>query len=204
MKISKKIAIISAIFAAIFLTSCAETIVISTGATALVVMRDKSAKDTGQDVVIAAKMTTEFVKNGLKNPGNSVDIMANEGRVLLTGIVRDADKKKLASDIAWQIQNVKEVIDEVQLREGESLRPRDFSKSLVDYFITSEIEARLLFAKNLASINYKITTVDKVVYLIGVAQSKEENQKVLNIAAKTSGVKKVINHVILADDQRRQ
>jgi osmotically-inducible protein OsmY len=75
---------------------------------------------------------------------------------------------------------------------------------LIDYLITSEIEARLLFAKNLASINYKITTVDKVVYLIGVAQSKEENQKVLNIAAKTSGVKKVINHVIFADDQRRQ
>jgi osmotically-inducible protein OsmY len=63
---------------------------------------------------------------------------------------------------------------------------------------------KLLFVQNVASINYKITTVNKTVYLIGVAQDKEENQKVLNIVAKISGVKKVVNHVILIDDNRRE
>jgi osmotically-inducible protein OsmY len=167
-------------------------------------MREKTVKSTQQDVVIATKMAAEFLKNGLKNPGNSVNITVNEGRVLLTGIVREANKKQLASNLAWQISNVKEVIDEIQLFEGKTLRPRDFSKSLLDYLITSEIEMKLLFAQNIASENYKITTVNKTVYLIGVAQDKEESQKVLNIAAKISGVKKVVNHVVLIDDNRRE
>jgi osmotically-inducible protein OsmY len=204
MKISKKIATISTILLAVFLTSCAETVVVSTGATAIFMMREKTVKHTQQDVVIATKMAAEFLKKGLKNPGNSVNIIVNEGRVLLTGIVREANKKQLASNLAWQISNVKEVIDEIQLFEGKTLRPRDFSKSLIDYLITSEIEMKLLFVQNVASINYKITTVNKTVYLIGVAQDKEENQKVLNIVAKISGVKKVVNHVILIDDNRRE
>ncbi len=203
MKISKKFPTVFAIFLLTFCAACVETVVVGTAATSVILMREKSADNTQKDVAIASKLGAQFIENGLKNPGNSIDITVNEGRVLLTGIVRDTKKSQLATDLAWKVANVKEVIDEVQVKDGKSLRPKDFVKSFTDYAISTEIESKLLLASEVESLNYKITTVNKVVYLIGVAQSKEELQKVLTSVAKVRGVEKVVNHVILVDDHRR-
>ena len=45
--------------------------------------------------------------------------------------------------------------------------------------------------------------MNKTVYLLGLANDNSEMQKVLSMVAKVSGVKKVVNHIILVDDNRR-
>lgn len=191
------------VFLLIFATSCVETVVVASVATGVVVTRTKSLEDTRQDVVIATKLGTDFVSNGLKNPSSSVDITVNEGRVLLTGILTDPQKAKLASELAWKIPNVKEVIDEIQIHEEEGFKIKDVTTTFSDYAITTEVEAKLLLERKINSNNYKITTVGKTVYLLGVAEDSDEMQKVLSIISKIRGVEKVVNHVILADDHRR-
>jgi osmotically-inducible protein OsmY len=203
MKISQKILFVPAIFALFFATSCVETVIVGAAATSVLTVREKSFKSTQKDVVIASKLGKEFISNGLKNPGNSIDISVNEGRVLLTGIARDPEKAKLANQLAWKITSVKEVIDEIQVSEEENLRAADFGRAFMDYVITLEIEAKLLFISDVATVNYKITTVNKTVYLLGLANDNSEMQKVLTMVAKVSGVKKVVNHIILVDDNRR-
>ena len=95
-------------------SSCVETIIgASLGATYLS-SREKNIKNTAIDVKISSQIAANFVVNGLKNPGNSVDVTVSEGRVLLTGIVRSTKKARLAIDIAWKAKDVKEVIDEIQ------------------------------------------------------------------------------------------
>jgi osmotically-inducible protein OsmY len=185
------------------LCSCVETVVVGSVAGGAISIREKSFYNTQKDVVIASKLATNFLANGLKNIGNSVDISVNEGRVLLTGIVRDANKAKLAQDLAWKIVDVKEVIDEIQIRQ-EQLRPRDFSSSLIDYFITLQLENKIFFNTNLHSINYKITTVDRTVYFLGIALDDAEMQNALDIASKINGVKKVVNHLVLVNDVKRR
>ena len=185
------------------LCSCVETVVVGSVAGGAISIREKSFYNTQKDVVIASKLATNFLGNGLKNIGNSVDISVNEGRVLLTGIVRDANKAKLAQELAWKITDVKEVIDEIQIRQ-EQLRPRDFSSGLVDYFITLQLENKIFFNKNLHSINYKITTVDRNVYFLGIALDDAEMQNALDIASKINGVKKVVNHLVLVNDVKRR
>lgn len=202
MTILKKFSAFFAVCLLIVSTSCVETIVVGSVTTGVLVMRQKTLVDTRHDVAIATNIGTEFIKNGLKNPGNSIDVTVNEGRVLLTGIARDPQKARLASDLAWKVENVKEVIDEIQLSEN-NLRPRDFSRAMFDYGLTLEIEAKLLLLREVASVNYKITTVNKVVYLIGVAADDGELQKVLTKISKVRGVEKIVNHVILSDDRRR-
>lgn len=203
MKNSKKFLTFFALFFALSLTSCVETLVVGSAATASLVMREKTIQDTGQDLMIASKLEIDFVKSGLKSFGNSVDVMVNEGRVLLTGVVRDSSKAKIAAQLAWKISDVKEVIDEIQIEEKE-LRPTDFSNSIWDYLLTLRIESVLLFGKEISTVNYKVTTVRKNVYLIGVAQDSAELKRVLNKIAKIRGVKKIVNYVILADDARRR
>jgi osmotically-inducible protein OsmY len=203
MKISQKILFIPAILTLFFATSCVETVIIGATTAGVLTVREKSFKNTQKDVIIASKLGTEFISKGLKNPRNSIDISVNEGRVLLTGIARDPEKSKLASQLAWKVLGVKEVIDEIQVGEVANLRAADFGRAFMDYIITLEIETKLLFVNDAATVNYKITTVNKTVYLLGLANDNSEMQKVLTMVAKVGGVKKVVNHIILVDDSRR-
>ncbi len=185
------------------LCSCVESVVIGTVSGGAITIREKSFSNTQKDVIIASKLATNYLSNGLKNIGNSVDISVNEGRVLLTGIVREASKAKLAQELAWKVADVKEVIDEIQIRQ-EKLRPRDFSSAFIDYLITLQLEGKIFFKSNLHSINYKITTIDRTVYFLGIARDDAEMQNALDIASKINGVKKVVNHLVLVNDVKRR
>lgn len=203
MKIFKRFPILAAILFLTFSTSCVETVVVGSFATAAIATREKTLNNTRYDIQIYAMLNSDFLKNGLKNFGNSIDVTVNEGRVLLTGIARDGQKAKLASDLCWKISGVKEVIDEIQLRDGEGMHFRDYTSAAYDYFITSKIEARLFISKKVPSFNYKITTVSGTVYLIGVAHDEDELGKVIQLITKIRGVNKIVSHVILVNDRRR-
>lgn len=198
------ISVIFTVFVLFLSTSCMETVLVGSAATGVSVIRDKSMSDTGKDIVISTKIGSSFLINGLKNYGNSVDVTVNEGRVLLTGIVRDAQKAKLASELSWNVKGVKEVIDEIQLRDGDSVHAKDFLNSAADYSITSQIESKMLFDKRIMTLNYQVTTVNKTVYFLGVAQDDSEKRRVLSLASKVRGVKKVVDHIVLTSDDRRK
>jgi len=201
--IIKKFPVIGYLAIILSLTSCVETVVVASLSGGAVAIREKSINNTQKDVLIASKLGTTFLANGLKNPGNSVDISVNEGRVLLTGIVRSPNKAKLAQEYAWKADNVKEVIDEIQIRQ-DSLKARDFSSAFIDYLITWQLESKLLLSSKVHSINYKITTVNKTVYLLGIANDNAEMQNVLDQASKIKGVNKVVNHLLLINDAKRK
>lgn len=195
--------IITLLLSIIFLPSCVETVVVGSLVGGTLAAREKSLEDTRSDMVITAKLGTDFITNGLKNPGNSIGITVNEGRVLLTGIVRNPEKARLAQDLSWKIKGVKEVIDEIQIKENEKFRLRDFSSAFSDYVITAKVAAQLFFTRDISSINYQVNTVDGVVYLFGVADTEFEMRRVLSVVSKTRGVDEVVNHVILKNDSRR-
>ncbi len=203
MKFSKKIFVILSLSLLTFSTACVETVVFGSIAGGAVAVREKTVIDTKNDALIGAKLLSDFVGKGLKNPGNSIDFTINEGRVLLTGIARDVEKAQLAQLLTWKVSGVKEVIDEIQIRENEEFKTKDFLFATYDYLITAQVEARLLLTRDIASMNFKVTTVAGVVYVIGVADNEFEMRRVMSVASKVRGVSKVVNHVILENDSRR-
>ncbi len=62
--------------------------------------------------------------------------------------------------------------------------------------------AKMLVDRKIFSANYHVITSNQVVYLIGLAQNDLELKEVFKRVAKTYGVKKVVNHVILKNDKR--
>ena len=200
LKNQKIILLIIAIFS---LTSCVETIVVSTGVGAGLAYREKTIDDTRNDIKIATKIGLKFLSKGLKNPGNSIDITVNESRVMLTGIARDPAKAKLAQELCWQVKGVNEVIDEIQIHEDGKFKLADFGSAFYDYIITAEIETKFALAKDLRTLNYQVTTVNNEVYLLGVAINEKEMNRAVSLASKVNGVNKVVNHIILANDSRR-
>ncbi|HOO50743.1 MAG TPA: BON domain-containing protein, partial [Alphaproteobacteria bacterium] len=78
------------------------------------------------------------------------------------------------------------------IRIGESATLASFAK---DTWISGQLRTQITFDKYIQSINYSIETVRGAVYLMGVAQSQDELDRVIDIARKIGGVKEVISYV---------
>ena len=63
----------------------------------------------------------------------------------------------------------------------------------------TKINAKLLLNKDILNLNYSVEVVNCIVYLIGIAQSQEELNSVINISENTYGVENVISYVRLKD-----
>ena len=191
------------IIALSFLSSCIETVAIGALSTAVVASREKSLKDTKDDTLIEAAIDLKFVNHGLKKPTDKIGVTVNEQRVLLTGIVDDQSISKIAEKLSWEVDGVKEVINEIQIIDKKS-SGKNFLSYFPDTAITGQVKSKILFDKNVSYLNISVTTINRVVYLIGVAENQREIKKALELAAKTSGVKKVVSHLILKSDKRRK
>lgn len=113
-----------------------------------------------------------------------------EGRVLLTGRVPTPDDRITASRLAWNIDGVREVINEVQVDDESGLTDRGR-----DLWIAARLRGQLLVDDQVSSINYSVEVVNRVVYVIGVARTDAELARVLGHARAQSYVKSVVNYV---------
>ena len=118
-----------------------------------------------------------------------------QGRVLITGVVQNPDQRVEAVRLAWQVEGVKQVINEIQIAESEGLKGY-----LRDTWITSRLRGAITVDRAIQSINYSIDTVQGVVYLMGVAQDQAELNHLIEKARTVSGVKQVVSYVKLAGE----
>jgi osmotically-inducible protein OsmY len=127
-----------------------------------------------------------------------VNLQVQEGRVLLTGNVRLPEQRVEAVRLAWQAPGVREVINEIEVSDTSGL-----SNLARDTWISTQLKSTLLFDKDVSSINYSIETVNQAIYLMGVAQSQAELDRVVGHAKSISYVRRVVSHVLLKDDPQR-
>jgi osmotically-inducible protein OsmY len=107
-------------------------------------------------------------------------------RVLLTGEVPDDKARQDVARIASTVQNVREVINEVQVAGNASMTSRSN-----DAFITSKVKGNFVDDKDILANAFKVTTEAGVVYLQGLV-TREEGDRASAVAARTSGVKQVV------------
>jgi osmotically-inducible protein OsmY len=125
-----------------------------------------------------------------------LDLTINEGRVLITGVVQKPQHRVDAVRLAWQAPGVAQVINEIEVAESEGVK--GFAR---DTLIASQLRAKITFDKEISSINYTIDGVGGNVYLMGVAQSEAELERVVNHARNLAYVKKVVSYVRIKDQE---
>lgn len=129
---------------------------------------------------------------------HQLNLNVQEGRVMITGVVPKQEWKEKAVQLAWRAKGVKEVIDEI------IVDPKGTSGTYArDAWIATQLKTKLLFDKNVYSINYSIETVRGNVYILGIAQDRNELEEVLNNARNIEHVRRVVSYVLLKDDPRR-
>jgi len=127
-----------------------------------------------------------------------LNLQVEEGRVLLSGNVPRLEQRIEAVRLAWRAPGVREVINEIEVNDTTDLK--DYAH---DVWITTQVETILLFDSEITSINYSVETVNEVVYLMGVAESQAELDRVIGHAKDTAYVRRVISYVLLLDDPAR-
>ena len=155
---------------------------------------------TKEDRTIGEFVDDALIKTVIKNTyfdqsGNlffNVDVEVSQGRVLLTGTVENMDLKIEATRIAWGVEDVKTVINEIQISNSDNIF--NFADDLV---ISTKVSGRLILEEEVNSLNYNIETVNKVVYIIGIANSEDEQKKVIDIASDVYGVEGVIDYITI-------
>lgn len=144
------------------------------------------------DTVIKAKINDAWLKYDVRTFAK-LDTTVNFGRVLITGVVQDPQARVEAVRLAWQVEGVKQVINEIRVAESEGIQG-----FLRDNWISTRLRTTLTFDGDVQSINYTIDTVQGVVYLMGVAQNPKELDHVIEIARTIPHVKQVVSYVKMA------
>ena len=129
----------------------------------------------------------------------SVNTKVLDGRIFLTGKVDDPEEKLKITKMAWETKGVRSVRNNIIIKEEFN-----FKQSAVDLLITSQLRTALVLNKNIKSTNYNIDTYKKKIYIYGIAQSKEEQKKVIEEGKMIPDVERVIASILLIDDLRIQ
>ena len=124
---------------------------------------------------------------------DGVDVEVTEGIALLTGGVPREDDRMMAECLAWSSVAVRSVANEIEV--GATSGFRDRSR---DAWITQRVRGRLLSDRSVRSVNFNVETYAGKVYLLGVARSRGELERVSAHAALVGGVVEVISYARIA------
>jgi osmotically-inducible protein OsmY len=125
----------------------------------------------------------------------NVSLQVHEGRVLLTGFVLKPEDRIEATRLAWEANGVREVINATKV--GRSL---DFGDYTEDAFLIQEVKVKLLLDRDVRAINYSVDCIRSTVYLMGVARSRAELQRVIDHVRDVPYVRAVVSHVRIKGD----
>ena len=178
------------------LSGCA-TAVIGVGTAAVAASTTEKGLSTSvADTQIHAKLTDLFIQNDFSLV-TAVDITVNNGAVLLTGKVKKPQEKALATQLAWKVRGVREVVNELQITDMSSIK--DIAKDLA---ASATLRGKLISDKNISSLNFSIDVVNGTIYLSGVAANTDEMKRVVSHAREVRFTKRVVNYIILQNDKR--
>ena len=180
------------------LTACAAPGIVAGAATAgLAVAQERSIGTVIDDTAIELQIQ-HYLLQASDDLFIRVGIEVHEGRVLLTGVVPAPDDRVEAVRQAWQVNGVLEVINEVQVSDRAGI-----TDYLRDVKITSQLRFKMLRDRDIFDVNYTVETVNGIVYLMGIARSRPELDKITTHARNIAGVQKVFSHVRLSGGDRR-
>ncbi|MCA1907096.1 MAG: BON domain-containing protein [Magnetospirillum sp.] len=197
MRLRPTLALVALLAASTALSGCVG-MVIGAGATAgVAASEERGIEGAAEDTKIRAEINEAWFRKNV-DMFSKVTLAISEGRVLLTGTVPSEQIREDAVSLTWQVAGVREVYNEILVQDSGG-----FIDGARDVRIQQEIKSRMLFDKEISNINYTVDVTNGTVYLLGIAQSDAELNRVIGHAREVSAVKNVISYVRLKTDPRR-
>ncbi len=170
------------------LSACAPAIVGGAGVGVVQATSERGIGGFFTDTAIQGRINKHWFDSDA-DISKRLDLTVNEGRVLITGQARDQEQKLNATRLCWEVDGVKEVINEASVEGSTTI-----STYAKDLWITTKLRTFMLFDGDIAGRNYTIDTVKKVVYLMGYARNQQELDRVTTHASTVDGVERVVSY----------
>jgi len=169
-------------------------ILASGGATTMVVAEgERSLGTVVDDATIKINIASKFISS---DDNLFVDLNTNilDGRVLLTGLVDNQEIRIDAVRRVWEVEGVKEVINEIQV--GNRATFKDYGK---DLWINTQAKALAAKTIGLRAVGYNFETIQGIVYIAGITSKPDQVEEVVNVVKTIKGVKEIINYVVVKE-----
>ena len=121
-----------------------------------------------------------------------------DGQIFLSGKVDEPEEKIKITKMAWETKGVRSVKNAITIK-GQS----NFKSTAKDILITSQLRTALILNKKTKARNYTLETVNKNIYIFGIAMDEEEKKEVINEANKIYDVEEIIPSIYLATELSR-
>jgi osmotically-inducible protein OsmY len=128
----------------------------------------------------------------------SIQIEILDGQIFLTGKVDEPEEKIKITKLAWETKGVRSVKNAIAIK-GQS----NFKSTAKDILITTQLRTALIFSKLINSGNYTLETINKKIYIFGIAKDNEEKEEVIAEANKIYDVDIVIPTIYLVSELSR-
>ena len=121
-----------------------------------------------------------------------------DGRIFLSGKVDEPEEKIKITKLAWETKGVRSVKNAITIK-GQT----NFKSTAKDILITSQLRSALIFNKKTKARNYTLETINKTIYIFGIAMDEDEKKVVIDEANKIYDVKDVIPSIYLVSELSR-
>ena len=128
----------------------------------------------------------------------SIQVEILDGRIFLTGKVKEPEEKIKITKMAWETKGVRSVKNAISIK-GQS----SFKSNAKDILITTQLRTAMIFNKSIKSGNYTLETINKKIYIFGIAISDEEKKEVIEEANDIYDVGEVIPTIYLVSELSR-
>ena len=121
-----------------------------------------------------------------------------DGRIFLSGKVDEPEEKIKITKMAWETKGVRSVKNAITIK-GQT----NFKSTAKDVLITSQLRSALIFNKKTKARNYPLETINRNIYIFGIAMDQEEKKEVLSEANKIYDVEDIFPSIYLASELSR-
>ena len=174
---------------------CSPVGVLASGGSATMVVAegDRSLGTVVDDATIKLNLSAKFLKSE-----NSLflDVNSNvtEGRVLLTGLVDTQEIRIEAVRKVWEINGVREVINEIEVGNKTTLK-----EYMNDLWINTQVKSLAARTIGLRSFSYNFETIKGKVYIAGITSRPEQLQAIVESTKTIKGVNEIVNYVVIKE-----
>ena len=149
------------------------------------------------DTWIALKVKTSLLFH--RNVSASgTDVYVKDGIVSLRGEASSLAQKELTTEYAKDIDNVKEVKNEMTIAKTPAKPTETIGEKIDDASITAQVKSSLLTHRSTSALKTKVSTTEGVVTISGIAKNAAEKSLVTKLVNDINGVNSVINNMTIA------
>jgi len=170
------------------------SVLVTGGGSAMVVAEgERSLGVVIDDATIKVNIAAKFL-NAENNLFVNINTSVLEGRILLTGLVENQEIRIDAVRLVWEVEGVKEVINEIEIGDRTSLK--DYAS---DLWINTQARAVAAKTVGIKSITFNFETIQGKIYIAGITTRQDLLDEMIVALKNIKGVNEIVNYVIIKE-----